>query len=98
MGGRSCLGLKSFRYCNTTSNREDFELRNYFLVPAAAFERWRTTSKSMTPAATDTLSERTGPEVGSETRKSQRLRVSSYRPSPSLPTTIPTESLRSTLV
>src|SRR5579863_3912909 len=60
--------------------------------------RWRATSNSTTPAATETLSERTGPVVGIETRKSQRLRVNSCRPSPSPPSTIPTEPLRSTSV
>src|SRR2546430_10669665 len=36
--------------------------------------RWRRASKRTTPAATETLRDFTGPVVGSETTKSQRLR------------------------
>ena len=52
--------------------------------------RWRTASKRTTPAATETLRDLTGPLVGSETMKSQRLRVSSCSPFPSPPRTMPT--------
>jgi hypothetical protein len=52
--------------------------------------RWRRASKRTTPAATETFSDFTGPLVGNETTKSQRLRVSSCRPWPSPPKTIPT--------
>jgi hypothetical protein len=52
--------------------------------------RWRIASKRTTPAATETLSDFTGPVVGSETTKSQRLRVRSWRPLPSPPRTMPT--------
>ena len=52
--------------------------------------RWRRASKRTTPAATETFRDFTGPRVGSETTKSQRLRVSSWRPWPSPPKTMPT--------
>jgi hypothetical protein len=43
--------------------------------PMSYFEwRWRRASNRTTPAATETLSDFTGPVVGSETTKSQRLR------------------------
>src|SRR6266852_1239270 len=51
--------------------------------------RWRRASKRTTPVATLTLRDFTGPVVGRETRKSQRLRVSSWRPLPSPPMTMP---------
>jgi hypothetical protein len=51
--------------------------------------RWRRASKRTTPVATLTLRDLTGPVVGRETRKSQRLRVSSWRPLPSPPMTMP---------
>src|ERR1019366_562972 len=41
--------------------------------------RWRTTSKRTIPAATLTFSERIGPVVGIETRKSQRFFTRSCR-------------------
>src|SRR5450432_3396275 len=49
----------------------------------------RNASNKTTPAATDTLSDFTGPLVGSDTTKSHRLRVNSCKPLPSPPSTIP---------
>src|SRR4029434_4924380 len=49
----------------------------------------RRASKRTPPVATEPFNDFTGPVVGRETTKSQHLRVSSCKPPPSPPSTIP---------
>src|SRR3569623_2252018 len=64
--------------------------------PFAGALRWRSTSKSATPVATDTLRLSTLPRIGMRATKSQASRVRRRMPSPSLPITRATGPLRST--
>src|ERR1700739_4606620 len=84
-GNRGSEGIKGVR-CFSAS------LLHYFVGSLLRFLCLKA-SKSTTPVATETFRDLTGPVVGSETTKSQRLRVSSCNPFPSLPMTIPVEEV-----